>query len=591
MKTNQLFVRVLLFLAPFNFIFSQGALLPLHNPAYHTMDRMEIKSGIKAPFYAAIKGFTRGDITHYSMMMDTAQLLLSSRDKEDLEYIYLDNSEWLGAAWSYATSKETRQRDYDGSTQVEAAMADPRFVLSERPILKYFYQTPANFFDLNRKDFYFRVNPLVDFSIGKDNQDSLSFFHNQRGVQVRGGIDDRIYFFMNIKETQSTFPRYFNDWISKYKSLPGQGLYKGYKSDVFNIKGGYDYLNGQGYAGLNVTRHVGLQFGYGRNFIGNGYRSLILSDFSQNYLYLKINWRIWKFHYQNLFTELALNSSKNITGDNLIPKKYMAAHYLSFKIVPSLELGFYEAVIFSRSNHFEFQYLNPVILYRLVEHSLGSPDNVLIGLNAKWNLLNRFQLYGQLMLDEFKFDELILDRNGWWANKTGIQLGLKYIDVLGVDHLDLQVEYNTVAPYTYTHRDSTDWYGHYNQPLAHPLGANFKEWIFQLKYQPVAKLHLNAILQYNTGGESDENNNWGNDPSVSYITRVNNYGNYTGQGITYSTTNFRLSADYMVKHNLWLNAFYYYRDKDSELNSRDRLNSIIGAGVRFNIVDRDRMLF
>ncbi|MEZ4949696.1 MAG: hypothetical protein R2784_09960 [Saprospiraceae bacterium] len=35
------------------------------------------------------------------------------------------------------------------------------------------------------------------------------------------------------------------------------------------------------------------------------------------------------------------------------------------------------------------------------------------------------------MFDEFKFDELTAN-TGWWANKFGWQLGLKYMDVLGV---------------------------------------------------------------------------------------------------------------------------------------------------------------
>jgi hypothetical protein len=101
-------------------------------------------------------------------------------------------------------------------------------------------------------------------------------------------------------------------------------------------------------------------------------------------------------------------------------------------------------------------------------------------MDAKWNFLKRFQLYGQLMLDEFVFSELVTNNQGWWANKYGIQAGLKYIDAFGIDHLDLQAEYNQVRPYTYTHRDSSAYYAHYDTPLAHPLGANFKELIFKL---------------------------------------------------------------------------------------------------------------
>ena len=52
-----------------------------------------------------------------------------------------------------------------------------------------------------------------------------------------------------------------------------------------------------------------MQLGHDRNFIGNGYRSLILADYSTPYFFLKLNTRIWKFNYQNLFAELTARRS------------------------------------------------------------------------------------------------------------------------------------------------------------------------------------------------------------------------------------------------------------------------------------------
>ena len=141
----------------------------------------------------------------------------------------------------------------------------------------------------------------------------------------------------------------------------------------------------------------------------------------------------------------------------------------TFNITNNFSIGLYEAVIFSRNNDFELRYLNPIILYRTVEQGLNSSDNVLIGLDGKWNVLHRFQLYGQLMLDEFRLSEIFSSR-GWWANKYGIQAGLKYLNALKIDHLDVQLEYNSARPYTYAHLEMEDSYTHYNQALAHPLG-------------------------------------------------------------------------------------------------------------------------
>ena len=174
-----------------------------------------------------------------------------------------------------------------------------------------------------------------------------------------------------LLESQSRFPGYVTERTERDLALPGATVYKPYRSTIFEFEDGYDYLQSQGYLGFNVTRHVGVQFGHGRHFIGNGYRSLFLSDFSGNYFYMKLNWRIWRFHLQNIFGELALQGARDDKGDQLIPKKYMAAHYLSYAITPKLSVGLFETVVFSRTNNFEFQYLNPVILYRSVEQLLG----------------------------------------------------------------------------------------------------------------------------------------------------------------------------------------------------------------------------
>lgn len=125
---------------------------------------------------------------------------------------------------------------------------------------------------------------------------------------------------MNIQETQAGFPDYVNDRFDRYKYIPGQGFVKPYQSRLFDVENGHDYLNGQGYLGYNITRHVGMQFGYGKHFIGNGYCSLLLSDFSNNFLYLKINWKVWKFHYQNIFAELTAGTHKSVPGGTLVNK-------------------------------------------------------------------------------------------------------------------------------------------------------------------------------------------------------------------------------------------------------------------------------
>ncbi len=584
------------YLAIFANLAAQGSNLPLGNEAYHILDRLTIKSGIEAPFHTSLKYYTRGAVTRYASLLDTLNpSALSSRDRQDLWYIFRDNNEWLVPSEFYTTLAGKRERIAAANTdtiitQVQASMGDPRYEYSQKPILKYFYPTPANMLEVNDKYFYLRVNPILNLQLNTANENPDLLFFNLRGVELRAGVDDRVYFYFNILETQARFAQYVNERITRDRAIPGNGFYKDFKSNLFGEGRAYDFLNSQGYLGFNFTRHIGGQFGYGRHFIGNGYRSLLLSDFANNFLYFKLNWNVWRFQYQNIFAELSLKSHRDVPGEGLVPKKFMATHHLSFNVTNTLNIGLFETVIFSRNEGYELKYLNPIILYRTVEQALGSPDNVLIGIDARWNLFRRVQLYGQLMMDEFKFNELFVERNGWWANKWGVQAGIKYVDALGIDHLDLQAEMNIVRPYTYTHTDTLANYTHYNQPLAHPLGANFRELIALARYQPLPRLTLEARVIRAQTGEDAPAANWGNNILLPNRTRAQEYGNSIGQGVASEILITGLDVSYQVRHNVFLELNYFRRVKESDDPFRNNTVRYFGGGLRMN-VGRTRMDF
>ena len=599
-KTLRLFLLLgLLVLPSFSALLAQGVGIPLGSDAYHILDRLEIKTSLTHDYFSSLKYFNRKDAIHYALHIDSSFFNLSDRDKEDLKYLYRDNNEWLIQSEHPTTitgmNEPLYEKVYTDSTSTfytlkevnRGSESNVYYEVSERPIFNTFYKTPANLYEINKPGFYLKFNPILNLKVdvSQDDEDGLLLF-NQRGLELRGGIDDRIFFYANVLETQAKFPRYINREIDQALSVPGAGFYKDYDSDIFNVANGYDYLNGQGYIGFNATRHVGVQVGHGRHFIGNGIRSMLLSDFSNNYYYLKLNTRIWKFHYQNLFMELAPNSAADVVGDELLDKKYMAGHYLGVKLGKKLNVGIYETVVFSRQNHFEFQYLNPVIFYRTIEQQLGSPDNVLVGLDVKWNPIQNISLYGQFMLDEFKFNELFIERNGWWANKYGVQVGTKFIDLFGVDHLDVQVEYNFARPYTYTHGDSSASYSHYNQELAHPLGANFSELIAKVRYQPMHKLVLSLRTSFAEVGQDEQLQNWGQNILLPNRSRVRDYDNEIGQGVPGSLQVITFDASYQLFHNFYIEAEIFARNFDSDDNLRDLETLYFGGGIRYNIGKR-----
>ncbi len=501
--------------------FAQSTYLPQDDKTYHFIDRMEIShQHLNELNFSTLKPYLRKNILALADSV-AAKQNLTLTEKNDLRSLYLNNNEWI---------------------------TDPsRFVASKKPILKHFYTTPANFFETHQKDFFLTVNPVLQFKAGKSMDYDKTLFINSRGITLRGEIAKRIGFSSTIVDNQERGPQFYQQQVAAYKAVPGVGFYKIFKKDP----SANDYFDGRGYLTFRATKYIDFQMGYDKNFIGNGYRSLFLSDWGSSYLFAKVNTKIWKFNYQNLFMELIPQFSTK--GDTLYRRKYAAMHHLSLNVSKWLNIGLFEGVIFGRKDHFDFQYINPVIFYRHVEGTIGSPDNAVAGLDFKANIMHRTQLYGQLLLDEFNFAVIKKDPYNW-ANKYGLQLGAKYIDAFGVKNLDLQMEYNRVRPFTYSHFDTINNYTHYNQPLAHPLGANFQEWLGIVRYHPLPKWDVYAQAIYFEKGLDSGNANFGGNIFRSYLTRLTESGYKMSSGNLMKCLNATLNVSYEWKPNLFLEA-------------------------------------
>jgi hypothetical protein len=543
---------VLLF---FKTAYTQTTYLPQGAKENVLLERMEIKLGTDSVFnFSKTKPFSRRQYIGHLSRLDSS-LQLSKVDQYNLYGAMVNNLEW-----AHGTRTDYR---------------------SKKPIWKHFYKTPATLYEVNEPHFFLAVNPVFQYIVGNEKNQDQHLFLNTRGVTLRGRIADKIGFAAYLTENQERDPLYVQRWERRFKSVPGQGFYKSFK------KAGYDYFDARGYFTFGVTPYIDVQFGYDRNFIGNGSRSLFLSDFSNNMLFLKLQTRIWKFNYQNLFMELQGTEPRG--ADRLLAKKYAALHHLDIAVTKWLNIGLFEGVVFARKDHFEFGYLNPVIFYRSVEQQAGSFDNAVAGLDAKANLARRFQLYGQLLLDEFKLSEIKAAR-GWWANKYALQLGAKYIDAFGIPNLDLQTEVNRVRPFTYSHGDSVANYTHYNQPMAHPLGASFSEWIGLARYQPAPRWMLQAKALYYMQGRDVDSANYGsniflpNNPPY----RTKEYGFDIGSGTRSKTALASFLLSYELKQNLFLEANALFRNESSASALLPSENTfVISAGIRWNMHRRD----
>lgn len=529
---------------------AQQNYLPLQPQYYHWADRYEVLSGSFSPtFHSTVKPFKR---QAYSDFLD------STNGNSKTDSLYRDY-----------LRRETWECNNDSTN-------------TRKPFLKFAFARKSDFYSVNTENFDLHVNPVVYFSGGQE-KDFGALSINSRGLELRGTIDKKVGFYTFFTDNQALLPSYVSDYRFQNLVVPGEGYNK-----IFKTRG-VDFISARGYIHFGVTKHIEVQFGHDRHFIGNGYRSLILSDFANSYNFLKLNTRVWKFNYTNIFAEMVADYTSR---DELYPKKYMAFHHLSLNIGKHVNIGVFESVALrgrskdsTKFGQFDIGYLNPVIFYRSIEQQIGSFDNAMLGIDWKVNFLKHFSWYGQIVLDEFLLNELKA-RNGWWANKQGLQTGLKYFDVAGIKNLDMQGEMNYVRPYMYAHKNYYTSFTHYNQAIAHPLGANFTELIGIVRYQPHWRIQTTAKAFLIQTGLDTAGSNWGSNIHLDYATREQEYGNKTGQGVSADIKMVSFQLSYMLFHNCFLEGYVLMRDRTAAVPALDQKTVAFGGSLRWNIAPR-----
>jgi len=379
--------KLLIFICPV-YATAQSTYLTQGSKDIYFVDRLEIKQQKNTHLnFSTVRPFSRKFIVDQAQFIDSARLgyvdPLTGQDKYP---------EWADQDLTPVDEYNLRHFLMNNSEWVTGPTDDFK---SKRTFLKVFYKTKPNFLEVKTKDFFLALNPVLQFNAGFETGNTdQSVYLNSRGVTLRGMIARKVGFASSLIENQERGPQFFQERVNKFQAVPGVGFYKPFKTN------GYDYFDARGYITFAaVKNYIDVQFGYDKNFIGNGYRSLFLSDWGNSNLFLKLNTRVWKINYQNLFMELMPQFRKS--GDTLLDRKYAAMHHLSMNVTKWLTLGLFEGIIFGRVNHFDFQYLNPIIFYRSIEGTVGSPDNALAGFDFKANIAHKLQFYGQLLLDEF----------------------------------------------------------------------------------------------------------------------------------------------------------------------------------------------
>jgi len=438
--------------------------------------------------------------------------------------------------------------------------------------------TRENLVNINDEDFKLTVDPLFNFNIKHGfGVISKNYYQNTRGLIVKGIIAKNLYFESSYYESQGSYTTYIDDFIKTHAVFPGQQRVKNFKTSSYDYGLASGLLSFSPFAAKPINNlSLNVQIGHGKNFFGDGYRSLLLSDFSAPYLFSKIITSYKNIKYTCLFT-----SFQNIFEGNLIPysniewnagyqKKTGTFHYLTYN---------------AGGKHFNVDYFNPIILFHTSEFGLNNKNNTLLGLNILYKAFNNFHFYAQVAADDIRIKEI--SSKGYFHNRTGIQLGAEGFDFLGIKNLNIQAEYNQASPYMYSHKSPAQSYTHYNQALAHPLGANFRESIGILRYR-FKKYFIHAQINIASYGVDTAKSNFGNNIFLSDInatTSLNTSVNTIGQGIKTNLKYVDFCFSYLINPVSNLNIFIgatYRNEKNVLKNQSDKFYYF---GIRTSLIN------
>ena len=154
-----------------------------------------------------------------------------------------------------------------------------------------------------------------------------------------------------------------------------------------------------------------------------------------------------KWSFEMLFQTIAATDD---FGLGKFPDKYSVIHYITFRPIENLELGFVQTMIWG--GRFEPLYLVPFSFLYASQSLSGFDDNELMGLHMRWRPIDTFLVNSQIYVDDFSF-------NGIFTGESKLKLALE----AGVSWAPkksflskLDFDYTAVFPYCYTHWNTPD---------------------------------------------------------------------------------------------------------------------------------------
>ncbi len=282
------------------------------------------------------------------------------------------------------------------------------------------------------------VNPIFDFQRTYDRDiknDEKIYFLNTRGFDIFGRLGKRVYFKSEFYENQARYPRYEDSIINVMGGIPGQGFAKSFKGNSGD-RSGKDWGIIFGSLSVNINKNMTVTLGNGKNFVGSGYRSVVLSDVSFSYPYLRTDLKFGNFYYYVLWAYMQSDSWLYFTrGDSHY--KYASYHVAGWKPTPKLEMSIIEGVMWDNTDKnglYKYSKPNaqmfvPVMLLPMAINGFNADNRVQIGYDINYSPIHNLKFYHQYNY-QGQYKEPVTTDMSFNQKYYGFQFGVHWFDLL-----------------------------------------------------------------------------------------------------------------------------------------------------------------
>lgn len=524
--------------------------VPIDDPVYLFIKEMRVKGLIK-DYDNGLSGLSRFQVVNYLKEVKNSNAKLSVTEKSLLER-YLVNFD------PARINKNNTMSLFGGNYEMSKGFRD--FFSDKQKYLFAYKSGTNNIFisALGHLGYNNRLKP--------DSKPNAKIF--DAGFEMRGTLFEKLGYNFYVLKGGMT-----GDTVLAELMLPELRSNFKYLENIENVRS-YDFAKGYLKYYFEPSEGMGISAQFGREKVKLGYgysNSLIFSGNAPDMDFLKLSFKYGIINYYSFFGSgvgpFNADRSENYT-------KYFSSNRLMLSFENLFDIGIGETII--STDRLDMGYLNPVIFYKFVEHSLQDRDNGTIYFDIQTHFLKDLEFQGTFFLDENILSNLSDMSKS--SNKTAYQLGFYWYSPVSIDNLSLIFEYTKIRPYVYTHFSTKNNYTSFGQIIGHPVGPNADQVYVEAAVNLSDRLRINlgfqkirrgeniyaadGTLERNVGGDVFQTFRVGIDPDQSFFLdgiRINN--NIYTVSLSYEPIRdfrFDLQYSYVTENNLTTGKFSDY---------------------------------